>query len=123
MMATVEHPNLEQRNPNQPNPEQPNPEQQPRHQRPTFAAVVTDIRLRDRAPGRARWQLALDRTEFQPGDLGVIEAVAARSGARLVVPIVAVEADPAGEIWHTVEKPIGTGTRVTGAVRSRGASV
>ncbi len=87
--------------------------------KPTFAAVVTDIRLRDRAPGRARWQVALDRTEFQTGDVGEIEAVAARSGARLVVPVVAVEVDAEGEIWHVVEKPIATGTAVTGAVESR----
>ncbi len=108
-----------------PNPDQPNPDQPSAHPGQTFAAVVTDIRLRDRAAtaGRARWQVALDQTEFQPGDAGEIEAVAARSGARLAVPVVRVEVDAAGELWHVVEKPIGTGTRVTGVVRSRGVAV
>ncbi|HEY6412109.1 MAG TPA: hypothetical protein VIX42_00385 [Edaphobacter sp.] len=80
-----------------------------------FAAVVTDIREESRLAGRQRWQMALDRTEFAAGDRGVIEAVA-RSGARLEVPVLAVEIDDAGEVWHLVEKPLTAGTIVTGKV-------
>jgi hypothetical protein len=80
-----------------------------------FAAVVTDIREESRLAGRQRWQMALDRTEFAVGDTGVIEAVA-RSGARLEVPVLAIEVDDAGEVWHLVEKPLAAGTAVTGRV-------
>ena len=48
------------------------------------------------------------------GDVGVLEAVA-RSGARLVVPVLGVVMD-AGEVWHVVEKPLAAGTAVTGRV-------
>ena len=80
-----------------------------------FAAEVIDIREESRVAGRQRWQMALDRTEFVAGDVGVLEAVA-RSGARLVVPVLGVVMD-AGEVWHVVEKPLAAGTRVTGRVR------
>jgi len=83
-----------------------------------FAAVVTDIREESRLAGRQRWQMALDRTDFRAGDVGVLEAVA-RSGTRLVVPVLGVEADAAGELWHVVEKPLAAGTAVTGRVGAR----
>jgi hypothetical protein len=80
-----------------------------------FAAVVADIREESRVAGRQRWQMALDRTEFGAGDAGVLEAVA-RSGVRLVVPVLGVVKDAAGEVWHVVEKPLAAGTAVTGRV-------
>jgi hypothetical protein len=80
-----------------------------------FSAVVMDIREESRVAGRQRWQMALDRTEFVAGDAGELEAVA-RSGARLVVPVLGVVMDAAGEVWHVVEKPLAAGTRVTGRV-------
>jgi hypothetical protein len=80
----------------------------------SFAAEVIDIREESRVAGRQRWQMALDRTEFVAGDVGVLEAVA-RSGARLVVPVLGVVMD-AGEVWHVVEKPLAAGTAVTGRV-------
>ena len=84
-----------------------------------FVAVVTDIREESRLAGRQRWQMALDRTEFAVGDTGVIEAIA-RSGARLDVPVLAVEVDDSGEVWHVVEKPLTAGTTVTGRVGKEG---
>ncbi|HEX3967681.1 MAG TPA: hypothetical protein VHW70_06930 [Edaphobacter sp.] len=83
-----------------------------------FSGVVTDIREESRVAGRQRWQMALDRTEFVAGDAGMLEAVA-RSGARLVVPVLAVIED-AGELWHVVEKPLAAGTAVTGRVDAQG---
>jgi hypothetical protein len=80
-----------------------------------FSGVVTDIREESRVGGRQRWQMALDRTEFFVGDVGVLEAVA-RSGARLLVPVLGVVMDAAGEVWHVVEKPLAAGTAVTGRV-------
>ena len=79
-----------------------------------FAAEVVDIREESRVAGRQRWQMVLDRTEFVAGNVGVLEAVA-RSGARLVVPVLGVVMD-AGEVWHVVEKPLAAGTVVTGRV-------
>jgi hypothetical protein len=83
-----------------------------------FGAVVTDIREESRVAGRQRWQLALDHTAFAVTggrNVGVLEAVA-RSGARLVVPVIGVEMDSSGEVWHLVEKPLAAGTPVTGLV-------
>jgi len=80
-----------------------------------FAAVVTDIRLESRSGETARWQMTLDRTEFSAGDVGVLEAVA-RSGTRIVVPVLAILIDDAGDTWHIVEKPLAAGTDVTGRV-------
>ena len=76
--------------------------------------MVTDIREESRVGGRQRWQMALDRTEFTVGDVGVLEAIA-RSGARLVVRVLGVVMDE-GEVWHVVEKPLAAGTTVTGRV-------
>ena len=80
-----------------------------------FETTVTDVREEQRIDGRSRWQLLLGRTEFRVGDGGALEAVA-RSGARLRVPVLAVFADITGELWHVVEKPLGTGTAVRGEV-------
>ena len=83
-----------------------------------FEGVVRDIRLESRVQARARWQILLDRTEFGRGaETGVLEAVA-RSGARLTVPVLGVEVDATGEVWHVVEKPLTEGTVVTGCVGS-----
>ena len=83
-----------------------------------FSAIVTDIREESRMSGRQRWQMLLDRTAFraeQGAECGVLEAVA-RSGARLVVPVLGVVVDEAGDVWHLVEKPLAAGTAVTGCV-------
>ena len=78
---------------------------------------MTDIREESRLAGQQRWQIALDRTEFGAGTVGELEAVA-RSGARLVVPVLGTVIDAAGELWHVVEKPLAAGTPVTGHVGS-----
>ena len=80
-----------------------------------FSGVVTDIREESRVAGRQRWQVTLDRTEFVAGDVGMLEAIA-RSGVKLVVPVLGVVTDTAGEVWHVVEKPLAAGTKVTGRV-------
>jgi Ser-tRNA(Ala) deacylase AlaX len=85
-----------------------------------FAGVVKDIREESRIAGKQRWQMALDKTEFVAGDAGVLEAVA-RSGARLIVPVLGVVED-GGEVWHVVEKPLAAGTAVTGRVDISGTS-
>jgi len=82
-----------------------------------FSGVVTDIREESRAGGKQRWQMTLNRTEFVAGDVGALEAVA-RSGARLVVPVLGVVME-AGEVWHVVEKPLAAGTRVMGRIECR----
>jgi hypothetical protein len=81
-----------------------------------FAGVVTDIRLESRVEGIARWQMTVSGSAFGAGDSGVLEAVA-RSGTRLVVPVLTVTVDEDGEVWHVVEKPLAAGTEVTGRVR------
>ena len=83
-----------------------------------FSGVVTDIREESRAGGKQRWQMSLDRTDFALGDVGILEAVA-RSGVKLVVPVLGVVLDDAGEVWHVVEKPLAAGTIVRGVVQAQ----
>jgi hypothetical protein len=82
---------------------------------PGFTAVVTDIQMVSRDAKSTRWRMALSRTDFTVGDVGVLHAVA-RSGARIEVPVLAVVVDEAGDLWHVVEKPLAAGTDVVGRV-------
>ena len=84
-----------------------------------FAAAITDVQLESREGYNVRWRIALSRTEFKPGDSGLLEAVS-RSGTRIELPVLGVIADGSGDIWHVVEKPLAAGTDVTGRVASRG---
>ena len=87
-----------------------------------FRAVVADIRLESRVGLVGRWQMSLDRTEFGPGDTGVLEAVT-RSGTRLEIAVLQVLRDEDGVIWHGVEKPLAAGTDVEGTVTAAGAAI
>ncbi len=80
-----------------------------------FTAVVADIRLQSRNGLAAVWEMSLDRTEFEAGDQGTLEAVT-RSGTRLEIPVTAVLKDGEGVVWHVVEKPLAAGTDVTGTI-------
>ena len=87
----------------------------------SFASRVSDIREVSRSQGQALWQIALDQTAFypvsggQPHDTGVLKATAP-SGVTLHAPILAVEEDEKGEIWHTTPKPLLAGTAVLGEI-------
>ena len=83
-----------------------------------FSAVITDIQLESREGTEGRWRIALSRTEFHPGDTGVLEATS-RSGTRIELPILRV-IDDSGEVWHIVEKPLAAGTDVVGRITSHG---
>jgi hypothetical protein len=78
-----------------------------------FEAVVTEIHLESHDAGRSVWRIALDRTEFELGDTGELEAKA-RSGAKLIIPVLCVAADSGGKLWHVVEKPVTEGTKIVG---------
>jgi alanyl-tRNA synthetase len=86
-----------------------------------FTATVTDIRERSRTGGMSLWQIALDRSAFyptsggQPHDTGALAATAP-SGARLEAPIIDVEEDEQGELWHLTQKPLLAGTPVEGRI-------
>jgi alanyl-tRNA synthetase len=80
-----------------------------------FTATVTDIRLESRVGATVRWQMALDRTHFAPGDTGSLHAVA-RSGTPIEVPILEVILDESGDLWHVVEKPLAAGTDILGRI-------
>jgi alanyl-tRNA synthetase len=87
----------------------------------TFEAHVADIREVSRNQGRSLWQIALDRSAFyptsggQPHDTGLLTATSS-GGALLEAPILAVEEDEHGEVWHTTPKPLLAGTAVRGYV-------
>lgn len=85
----------------------------------SFSAVVVDIREESRVSGRQRWQLLLDRTEFEVGDTGFLEAVA-RSGTKLSLPVLGT-LEEEGEIWLQVDKPLMAGTEVLGYVERKAA--
>ena len=80
-----------------------------------FDSRVADIRLESSAGTQQIWQMSLDRTEFTPGDTGVLEAVT-RTGTRLRIAVTKVMRDGEGVVWHVVEKPLAAGTDVTGLV-------
>jgi alanyl-tRNA synthetase len=86
-----------------------------------FTATVTDIREHSRTDGASLWQVALDRSSFyptsggQPHDIGTLSATAP-SGARLEAPIVDVEEDEHGELWHLTSKPLLAGTQIEGRI-------
>lgn len=87
----------------------------------SFSSRVTDIRELSRAEGQSVWQVALERSAFyptsggQPHDLGVLTATS-RSGAVLEIPVVDVEEDEHGEVWHQTLKPLLAGTEVKGEI-------
>src|SRR5215470_2828862 len=87
----------------------------------SFSSRVTDIRELARTEGQSVWQVALERTAFyptsggQPNDLGVLKATS-RGGAVLEAPVIGVEEDEHGEIWHQTLKPLLAGTDVTGEI-------
>ncbi len=83
----------------------------------TFRAVVDDLREQQRFPGRVLWQMALSTSAFRLGDTGTLIAVS-RKGTRLEIPVLSVELDPAGRLWHIVEKPLAAGTEVTGEINA-----
>jgi alanyl-tRNA synthetase len=87
----------------------------------SFDAHVSDIREVSRTQGRSLWQIALDRSAFyptsggQPHDTGTLTATSS-GGVLLEAPILAVEEDEQGEVWHTTPKPLLAGTAVRGYV-------
>ena len=85
----------------------------------TFHAVVDDLREQQRLAGRVLWQMALSNTAFRPGDTGTLRAVS-RKGTRIEIPVLRVEIDQEGRLWHIVEKPLAAGTDVTGEVNTPG---
>jgi alanyl-tRNA synthetase len=86
-----------------------------------FDAHVSDIREVSRTQGRSLWQISLDRSAFyptsggQPHDTGLLTATSS-GGAVLEAPVLAVEEDEQGEVWHTTSKPLLAGTAVRGYI-------
>jgi alanyl-tRNA synthetase len=86
-----------------------------------FDAHVSDIREVSRTQGRSLWQISLDRSAFyptsggQPHDTGLLTATSS-GGAVLEAPVLAVEEDEQGEVWHTTQKPLLAGTAVRGYI-------
>lgn len=87
----------------------------------SFTATVTDIREYSRDNQQSLWQIALDRSAFyptsggQPFDQGVLRATS-RQGSVLELPVLNVEEDDSGEVWHFVQKPVIAGTSIEGEV-------
>lgn len=83
----------------------------------TFDAAVTGVRELARSQGESTWRLSLDRTAFyptgggQPFDTGVLHA-ASPNGAVLEIPVVEVEEDEEGAVWHLVRNPLAAGTHI-----------
>jgi alanyl-tRNA synthetase len=86
-----------------------------------FDAHVSDIREVSRTQGQSLWQVSLDRSAFyptsggQPYDTGMLTATSS-GGAVLEAPVLTVEEDERGEVWHTTPKPLLAGTAVRGYI-------
>ena len=86
-----------------------------------FDAQVSEIRELSRSEGRSLWQVALDRSAFyptsggQPHDTGMLTATSA-GGSLLEAPVLEVEEDEHGVVWHTTPKPLSAGTVVRGYI-------
>lgn len=81
-----------------------------------FTATVTEIRELRRVAGKPLFQIALDSSNFTPvhdaeGIVGTVTATS-RLGSVLIAPILSVERDGTGELWHTTAKPLQPGTVV-----------
>ena len=78
-----------------------------------FDAVVTALR---ESRQQGLWEVALDRSAFyptsggQPFDTGILRA------GSLTARVSDVDADKAGEVWHTVDQPLPAGTAVHGVI-------
>jgi hypothetical protein len=83
-----------------------------------FEAEITEIFEAVHAHCGSIWQVGLSRTEFRAGDSGVLRA-SSRSGTQLEVPVLNVETDASGTVWHFVRKPLAAGTHVRGEVSPR----
>ena len=88
-----------------------------------FTATVTEIRELRRIEGRPVFQLALDRSEFAPaepleGCVGTLTATS-RLGAVLIAPVLSVDRDDRGELWHTTMKPLQPGTQVRASIQQK----
>ena len=81
----------------------------------SFEGVVTALRETKAAD---RWEVALDRSAFyptsggQPFDTGRL--ITGQGDAR----VLDVEADRAGEVWHTVDRPLPVGILLRGEIDS-----
>jgi alanyl-tRNA synthetase len=86
-----------------------------------FDARVFESREAPRSEGRSLWQIILDRTAFyptsggQPHDTGMLTAMLP-GGDREDVPVLAVEEDEQGEVWHTTPRALAPGTVVRGFI-------
>lgn len=86
-----------------------------------FSAGVTEVRQVAGADGASMWQLALDRSAFyptsggQPFDTGLLTGISP-DGTQFKVPVVQVEEDEDGEVWHFVREPLPVGARIEGHI-------
>lgn len=84
---------------------------------PGFEARIADVRQSPQGSDGALWQIALDRTAFypagggQPCDFGSFTTISP-GGETQSVPVIAVDEDESGEIWHTTPQRLAVGTRL-----------
>ncbi len=78
----------------------------------SLTSQVSDIRELARVNGSQVWLIALEHTPFLPGMRGSLTATA-RSGASIHIPVLEVQLDESGAVWHRTAKPLPVGTEVT----------
>ena len=78
-----------------------------------FEAVVTAVKNGKR-PGE--WEIALDRSAFYPTSGGQPFDTGTLVFGKLKAAVTNVEADAAGEVWHTADREIPVGTAVRGGI-------
>jgi alanyl-tRNA synthetase len=86
----------------------------------SFSGEVTDVRPAAESTGGTTWKVRLNRSAFypssggQPFDTG--ELIASANGSDVNIPVVQVEEDDAGAVWHFIREPLAPGATVEGRI-------
>ena len=77
----------------------------------SYDATIVDVREESRSATVTRWQLLLDRLLHVAGEPLRLQA-SSRNGTLLLVNVLEVKPNDAGEVWLVVDKPLSAGTCV-----------
>jgi alanyl-tRNA synthetase len=86
----------------------------------SFTGAVTEVRPPAHDSGDSIWKVRLNRSAFypasggQPFDTG--ELIASASESLLKIPVIQVEEDEDGSVWHFLAQPLAAGTPVEGRI-------
>jgi len=86
----------------------------------SFSGAVTEVRPPAQSSDESFWKVRLNRSAFypssggQPFDTG--ELIASADGSVRNIPVIQVEEDDEGAVWHFIAQPLAPGTPVEGRI-------